>query len=55
MTFNVYYRVSTDDNTRTRLETVFLSEAQDYARAIYKRENVIANIDEHTKDGSNAR
>jgi hypothetical protein len=44
MKFKVYYRVSVND--RVRFESLFLDQAQEFARQVYRDEQIIADIDE---------
>lgn len=42
--FPMYYKVSVDE--KVRFETVYLTDAQNFAKNLYKEENVLAQIDE---------
>jgi hypothetical protein len=44
MKFDVYYRVTT--RGVVRFESVFLQDAEAFARGIYKAEKVVSDIDE---------
>lgn len=46
MKFSVYYRVST--RGAVRFETLFLEQAEEFSRGIYRASKVIADIDEVT-------
>jgi hypothetical protein len=48
-----YYRVSTKG--RVRFESVFQSEAEDFARGIYKKESNLPDIDEVDRTDRNQK